>query len=162
MFYMMIIYKNRNLYPQNDENGLKSRLYDVIMPPKSLFSGKNFGQHNRLCHFFQFLGYQGQNLKKQPFWVLFPYSPLYKCLDRRFFTFAVMAQCSTPGANFFIFFPNSPWYPKTFRPKPRPDPPPKILLEINFKIRSFRGCNRTVSYVHCVIILFSHSAKPCL
>ena len=42
MFYMVIIYENRNLYPQNDENGLKSPLYDVIIPPKSLFSKKKF------------------------------------------------------------------------------------------------------------------------
>ena len=47
MFYMMIIYENRNLYTQNDENGLKSPLYDVIMPPKSLFRKINFGKNFR-------------------------------------------------------------------------------------------------------------------
>ena len=84
-------------------------------------------QHDRLCHFFQFLGYKGQNFQKQPFWVLFPYSPLYKCLDRRFFTFAV-------------FFPNSSWYPETFRPKSRADPPPRFHCLENLYVPGIINC----------------------
>jgi hypothetical protein len=37
VFYRVLVDENYNLYPKNDENGPKSRLYDVIMTLKLFF-----------------------------------------------------------------------------------------------------------------------------
>ena len=65
---------------ENDENGQKSGLCDVIMTSKLNFSdnfffskslSKNFQQH-RLGRFLLSCDYLGQNFQKHVFWSIFP------------------------------------------------------------------------------------------
>ena len=84
MFYMVLIDENHDLYPKNDENGPKSRLYDVIMTSKSIFLktiffGKMFTQnfqHYRLFHFFSF-EVKRVKIDKNSIFLWFCHIPLY-------------------------------------------------------------------------------------
>ena len=95
--------KNRykiNFTPKIAKKRPKSRLYDVIGGSKMDFSEKKFFSkkymknflQDSIGHFYHFLGLNDQNNQKQSFWAIFPYSPLYICLDQHFLTFAVVPR----------------------------------------------------------------------
>ena len=84
MFYMVLIDENHDLYPKNDENGPKSRLYDVIMASKSLFFKKKFSENFRK-KMSNMIGYvifsifkvTGVKIAKNSHFGRFSHTPLY-------------------------------------------------------------------------------------